>query len=59
MTAKQAYRLSRIQAEGWKAARTLPSGGPSELTSDEIAARNPYPADPERTRWQTGFTSAL
>ncbi len=59
MTAKQAYRLSRIQAEGWKAARALPPGEPSDLPPAEIEARNPYPADPERSRWHAGFTSAL
>lgn len=56
MTDKQAYRLSRIQAEGWKAARALPAS--AELAPAEIAARNPYASDPERARWQAGFAAA-
>jgi len=58
MTDKQAYRLSRIQAEGWKAARSLSANGLADLKPAEIDARNPYPADPERARWRAGFTDA-
>lgn len=43
-----AFRLSRVYAQGWNAARTL--GG--ELRE------NPYLAEPERSRWQAGFTEA-
>jgi hypothetical protein len=59
MTAKEAYRLSRIQAEGWKAARTLSPSRSAAIADAEIDACNPYESDPERARWRTGFTSAL
>jgi ribosome modulation factor len=41
------FRLSRIYAQGWNAARAVNG-----------AAANPYPADPERSRWQEGFSQA-
>lgn len=43
-----AFRLSRIYAEGWNAARTL----------DRVDQANPYLAEPERGRWQAGFAAA-
>jgi hypothetical protein len=43
-----AFRLSRIYAQGWNAAR-----GPE---ADEPV--NPYPAEPERERWAAGFAHA-
>jgi len=42
-----AFRLSRVHAQGWNAARTAPDN-----------RVNPYPADPERARWQAGFNEA-
>jgi ribosome modulation factor len=49
MTAAQdAFRLSRIHAQGWNAARTP---GATEQS-------NPWPAEPERSRWQAGFAGA-
>ena len=53
------YRLSRIQAEGWKAARALSASGLADLPEAEIAARNPYPREPARGRWLAGFVSAI
>ena len=41
-----AFRLSRVYAQGWNAARTLQK------------TVNPYEAEPERSRWQAGFTGA-
>ena len=58
MSAAQAYRLSRIQAEGWKAARALSPSRLSAMTDAEIDACNPYGSAPERARWRTGFASA-
>jgi hypothetical protein len=58
MTDNQAYRLSRIHAEGWKAARALSASELADLKPTEIDARNPHPADPERARWRAGFTYA-
>jgi hypothetical protein len=43
-----AFRLSRIYAQGWNTARTA-------KTAEHA---NPYPADPERGRWQAGFADA-
>lgn len=47
---KMAFRLSRIYAEGWNAARRA---GP-----ENGAAPNPYRTEPERTRWDEGFAKA-
>jgi hypothetical protein len=52
------FRISRIRAEGWKAAQTyLVSGNPGD--EKKIAALNPYSAEMERTVWYTGFNSAI
>jgi hypothetical protein len=48
--AKAAYRLSRIYAEGWNHARTVPP--------DKGLKANPYRTEPERTRWNEGFAKA-
>jgi hypothetical protein len=42
------YTLSRAYAKGWNAARSI----------EADAASNPYPADPERKRWNEGFAKA-
>jgi hypothetical protein len=42
------FRLSRIYAQGWNASRQL----------DGADQTNPYPAEPERGRWQAGFANA-
>ena len=48
---KIAFRLSRVYAEGWNAAR--------DLNLEKAGATpNPYPNEPERTRWNEGFTKA-
>jgi len=41
-----AFRLSRVYAQGWNAARKSQK------------AANPYQAEPERSRWQAGFAGA-
>jgi len=46
------FQYSRIYAQGWNAART-------DSTTSKSTTRNPYHSDPERTRWQQGFTAAL
>jgi hypothetical protein len=56
MAKPTAFRLSRIHAEGWAAGRKLPPA--DALQSEEIAALNPYTAEPERTRWRDGFVGA-
>ncbi|HEX3945655.1 MAG TPA: hypothetical protein VHW69_16370 [Rhizomicrobium sp.] len=55
-----AYRLSRIQAEGWNAAHRIAASTFDRLDgTTHIESLNPYKSDPERTRWSIGFTSAL
>lgn len=59
MRTVSAFSLSRIQAEGWNAARRVPLPKLDGYDARKIDALNPYPADPERTRWRAGFESAL
>jgi hypothetical protein len=54
----EGFRLSRIQAEGWAAARKYLSGGGGG-DEQEIAALNPHRTDAERARWYAGFNSAI
>lgn len=58
MVDDKGFRLSRIQAEGWAAARkyVLDGGIRDEKT---IAALNPHRTDEERARWYAGFNSAI
>jgi ribosome modulation factor len=55
VAASSAFRLSRIQAQGWNAAR----GVPGDLDDAKIAALNPHKKDPERARWLAGFRNAM
>jgi hypothetical protein len=59
MNAEGDFRLSRIQAEGWNAARRIPASQLSELSETAIEALNPYSVDFERLRWAAGFNNAL
>jgi hypothetical protein len=59
VSAGEAYRLSRIQAEGWNAAHRVAASSLDRLDGTQIESLNPYASDPERTRWRAGFTSAL
>jgi hypothetical protein len=54
-----AFRLSRVEAEGWNAARRIPASDVAVLNETAIAALNPYSGEPERLRWNAGFTRAL
>ena len=58
-SAGEAYRLSRIQAEGWNAAHRVAASTLDRLDETQIESLTPYASDPERTRWNAGFTSAL
>ena len=52
------FRMSRIRAEGWKAAQIyLVSGNPGD--DKKIAALNPHRTELEREQWYKGFNSAL
>ncbi len=55
----EAYRLSRIHAEGWNAAHRIVGSTLDALDGVQVESLNPYASDPERTRWNAGFTSAL
>ncbi len=59
MTSGEAFRLSRVEAEGWNAARRVPLAALARLNSKKITALNPYTYDPEQTRWNAGFANAL
>jgi hypothetical protein len=52
------FALSRIQAEGWNAARKYLAGGDPRDTK-KIASLNPHKAPLERARWFTGFNNAV
>jgi len=54
-----AFRLSRIYAQGWNAANQLSSDERDDLKPQCVAARNPYSDEPERSRWSEGFMKAL
>jgi hypothetical protein len=44
------FRLSRIYAQGWNAARM-----PWKANSAPV---NPYASEPEQSHWQAGFSNA-
>jgi len=54
-----AFHLSRIHAAGWNAAQKLSANELNGLDLPHLAALNPYTVEPERTRWDEGFTKAL
>jgi hypothetical protein len=51
-----AFALSRIQAEGWNAARKVLV---DDIDDAKIAALNPYSGNAEKARWRAGFMGAL
>ena len=59
MKSGEPFRLSRIEAEGWNAARRVPLAVLAQLDSEKITVLNPYVHDPEQTRWNAGFANAL
>ena len=52
------FRLSRVQAEGWAAARKYLNGG-NPCDGALVSSLNPYKTGAERLRWFAGFNSAL
>ena len=54
-----AFRLSRVEAAGWKEAQRAMADDAFSADEDRIAMLNPHPADPERARWQSGFAKAV
>jgi hypothetical protein len=59
MTPDEDFRLSRVQAEGWNAARKMPVDDLAQIDAAKIALLNPYAKSAERTRWSAGFNNAL
>ena len=59
MTDHEAFRLSRIYAEGWNTANKLASEERDSLDPDKLAKLNPYDIEADRLRWTKGFTKAL
>ena len=59
MTGAKSFKLSRVHAEGWNAASRLSAEESDGLNTHDVAARNPYAAEPERTRWNEGFLKGL
>ena len=59
MTPDDDFRLSRVQAEGWNAARRMPVDDLPQIDAARIAELNPYAKGAERTRWSAGFANAL
>ncbi len=56
MTITASFRLSRVYAEGWNAARRLPANIRPEAST--MTTINPYTSEPERTSWNQGFANA-
>ena len=54
MSGLSAFRRSRIYAQGWNAAREPRTG--EALTQGVI---NPYPSEPEKSRWDSGYANGL
>ena len=53
------FRLSRIYAEGWKAANGLASSELDVLNLGDLKTMNPYSLEAERSRWAYGFNQAF
>jgi len=49
------FRLSRIYAQGWNAARPR-SARTGTLQTHKVI--NPYTSEPERSRWDEGYANA-
>jgi hypothetical protein len=54
-----AFRLSRVEAEGWNEAQRVMMDEALTADEDSISRLNPHIADPERARWHAGFRNAL
>jgi len=54
MSMQEEFRLSRVYAQGWKAAS--PHRVPAARRRQRMI--NPYRFEPERARWNQGFADA-
>lgn len=53
------FRLSRVFAEGWRAASDLSASECDGLDAKAMAKLNPYAAEPAHSRWNEGFAKAI
>lgn len=53
------FKLSRIYAQGWNAAKASLASGNGDIDAGQVAMRNPYRDSEERSRWLKGFMEAL
>ncbi len=53
------FKLSRIYAQGWNAAKASLASGIENIDAGQAAMRNPYRDSEERSRWLKGFTEAI
>lgn len=54
-----AFRLSRVEAEGWKEAQRVMAQDALLAGEGRSVTLNPHMTDPERARWHAGFTKAI
>jgi hypothetical protein len=54
-----AFRLSRLYAEGWNVANKLTAEESNDFDAKKMAALNPYSEDPERAKWSEGFSAFM
>ena len=59
MTEATSFELSRVYGMGWSAARGKLAAGETNLNEGHAATFNPYPAEPEQSRWAQGFKAGL
>jgi hypothetical protein len=59
MKQSTAFRLSRVEAEGWNEAQRRMTDEALTADEDRISRLNPHAADPERARWHAGFSNAV
>jgi hypothetical protein len=58
MDESTSFALSRVYGLGWTFVRGKLAEGKT-LDEADAPPLNPYPADPERTRWDDGFKAGL
>lgn len=54
-----AFRLSRVEAQGWNEAQRVMTDDALLADEGRVALLNPHLTDPERARWHIGFKNAL
>jgi hypothetical protein len=59
MKTKTSYHLSRVQADGWNAARAYAQADLGDNDVATIEAMCPYDSNLEKSRWVAGFQGAL